>query len=75
MQQLVRHSLNVSTLHIQAGMKAREQALYAALDDMENWLATGAVINLGKLQNVTARSCDCSLYQCFKQIRQSTETM
>jgi len=56
-------------------MKAREQALYAALDDMENWLATGAVINLGKLQNLTARSCDCSLYQCFKQIRQLTETM
>ena len=22
-------------------MKAREQALYAALDDMEDWLATG----------------------------------
>ena len=26
---------------MQAGMKAREQALCAALDDMENWLATG----------------------------------
>ena len=23
-------------------MKAREQALFAALDDMESWLATGA---------------------------------
>ncbi len=25
----------------QAGMRAREEALYAALDDMEAWLATG----------------------------------
>ena len=24
-------------------MKAREQALYAALDDMESWLATGTI--------------------------------
>ena len=28
---------------LQAGMKAREQALFAALDDMESWLATGVV--------------------------------
>lgn len=29
---------------VQAGMQAREQALYAALDDMENWLATGVAL-------------------------------
>ncbi len=38
-------------------MKAREQALYAALDDMESWLATGAVINLCKLQNLVTAAC------------------
>jgi len=75
MQQLVRHSLNVSTLHIQAGMKAREQALYAALDDMESWLATGTVTNLCKLQNPAAWSCDSSLYQYFTHIRRLTETV
>ena len=31
-------------LFVQAGMQAREQALYAALDDMENWLATGVAL-------------------------------
>ena len=31
------------SMYMQAGMKAREQALYAALDDMESWLATGKV--------------------------------
>ena len=43
-------------------MKAREQALYAALDDMESWLATGAVINLCKLQNLAGWLCYYSLH-------------
>ena len=33
--------LNQFINSLQAGMKAREQALSAALDDMESWLATG----------------------------------
>ncbi len=56
-------------------MKAREQALYAALDDMESWLATGAVVNLCTLQNLAALSCDCSLYQYLTYIRGLTETV
>ncbi len=67
MQQLVRHSLTVPTLHIQAGMKAREQALYAALDDMESWLATGAV--------TICMSCRTLLRRCFTHIRSLTETV
>ena len=54
-------------------MKAREQALYAALDDMESWLATGAITNLCQLP--VARSCDSSLYHYFTHIRQLTETV
>ena len=36
-----KHCCLVFVYLLQAGMKAREQALFAALDDMESWLATG----------------------------------
>lgn len=45
---IVRHAL------LQAGMKAREQALYAALDDMESWLATGTVRQAGRISKYNA---------------------
>ena len=59
---------------VQAGMKAREQALYAALDDMESWLATGTIradmfsktIAYCAIQQVKqAFVCTCSSVICY----------